>query len=341
MPEETRKTFTLASRASALAQVQTNATKDALAAKFPDLQFATTFMSTLGDRNKSDALYVLGGKSLWTKELEVALKEGVVDILVHSYKDVPTLLPEGCEIGGTLERENPVDSLVVKKGLPYKSLDELPEGSVVGTCSVRRVAQLKRNYPKLVFQDVRGNLDTRLSKLDDPSGPYTALVIARAGLARMGWASRVTSDLKPPTLFYAVSQGALGIEIRSDDTETRSLVEAITHWPTFWRCAAERACLRVLEGGCSVPVGIDTELTEDGVLKVTACVTSLNGDRHVQHSLEGVVKSTKDAEALGVKIAETLKEKGAKEILDEINVDREKKIEESGVRDAEEKAANT
>lgn len=149
-----QRTFTLASRSSELAQIQTNIVRDALRAAFPSASFDTSFMTTGGDHNQSQALYLLGGKSLWTKELEVALKEGVVDMLVHSYKDVPTVLPEGCEITGVLGRENPVDSLVVRKDLRYKSLEDLPDGSVVGTSSVRRVAQLKRLFPKLVFQDV-------------------------------------------------------------------------------------------------------------------------------------------------------------------------------------------
>ena len=152
------RTFILASRASQLAQIQTNMVRDALQAAFPSASLDTSFMTTGGDHNQSQALYLLGGKSLWTKELEVALKEGVVDMLVHSYKDVPTVLPEGCIIAGVMEREDPVDSLVVRKGLPYKSLNELPDGSVVGTSSVRRVAQLKRNFPGLVFTDVVSDL---------------------------------------------------------------------------------------------------------------------------------------------------------------------------------------
>jgi hydroxymethylbilane synthase len=148
------RTFTLASRASQLAQIQTHIVRDALVSAFPADTFATSFMSTSGDANQSQALYLLGGKALWTKELEVALKEEAVDLLVHSLKDVPTVLPEGCEIGAILKREDPVDSLVVKAGLAWKTLEELPDGSVVGTSSVRRVAQLKRSFPKLVFLDV-------------------------------------------------------------------------------------------------------------------------------------------------------------------------------------------
>lgn len=146
--------FILASRASQLAQIQTHIVRDALVSAHPANSFETSFMSTSGDVNQSQALYLLGGKALWTKELEVALKEEVVDLLVHSLKDVPTVLPEGCEIGAILEREDPVDSLVIKAGLPWRTLEELPDGSVVGTSSVRRVAQLKRSFPKLTFLDV-------------------------------------------------------------------------------------------------------------------------------------------------------------------------------------------
>ena len=148
------RTITLASRASPLAQVQTNSVRDALSTKFPSQSFATSFMPTGGDLDKTQPLYLVGGKAFWTKELEVALKEGAVDVLVHCFKDVPTVLPEGCEIAGVLEREDPVDSLIVRKEEGWKTLDELPEGSVIGTSSVRRIAQLKRRYPRLVFKDI-------------------------------------------------------------------------------------------------------------------------------------------------------------------------------------------
>jgi hydroxymethylbilane synthase len=148
------KPIVLASRASTLAQIQTNIVLDALQKAHPGKTFSTSFMSTEGDRNQAQALYLLGGKSLWTKDLEVALLEGEVDILVHSLKDVPTTLPPGCELGAITEREEPQDCLVVKTGLAYKTLQDLPDGSVVGTSSVRRVAQLRKSFPKLVFQDV-------------------------------------------------------------------------------------------------------------------------------------------------------------------------------------------
>ncbi|KAJ2928912.1 hypothetical protein H1R20_g8350, partial [Candolleomyces eurysporus] len=329
--QSTPRTFVLASRASQLAQIQTNSVLDTLQSIYADSddqlqpKFTASFMSTAGDKNQSQALYLLGGKALWTKELEVALKEKVVDLLIHCLKDVPTTLPEGCALAAILEREDPTDSLVVKSGKPWKSLDELPEGSVVGTSSVRRVAQLKRKYPHFKFLDVRGNLTTRLAKLDAPDGPYAALILAKAGLVRQGLGDRINEDLNPPTLFYAVSQGALAVEVRSDDTEAIELCKKLIHRDTEYRCLAERACLRVLEGGCSVPVGVSTELRGD-VLKFTGCVTSLDGVEHVQHTIEQTVTSTEEAEEVGRKLARVLIETGAKKILDDINVERERRI---------------
>jgi len=337
------RTFTLASRASQLAQIQTNIVLDACERLFPvssddepKPSFATSFMATGGDKNQSQALYLLGGKALWTKELEVALKDNHVDMLVHSLKDVPTILPEGCIIGAVLKREEPVDSLVVKQGENWQSLEDLPSGSVVGTSSVRRVAQLKRRYSHLKFLDVRGNLNTRLAKLDAVDGPYTALVLAKSGLVRLGMGDRVTSDISPPTLYYAVSQGALAVEVRSDDTEAIELCKKITHKDTLWKCMAERACLRVLEGGCSVPVGVESALSTVGdteILTLTGCVTSIDGQDHVQHTLKEVVATLEDAEKVGENLAKTLMEIGAKKILDDINVDRDRRLAEAKSED--------
>lgn len=333
--DATSRKYILASRASQLAQIQTNIALAALEAldfpsDFPKPTFATSFMATAGDKNQSQALFLMGGKALWTKELEVALKEREVDMLVHSFKDVPTVLPEGCIIGAIMEREDPVDSLVIKRGKEdaWKSLDDLPDGSVVGTSSVRRVAQLKRNFPKLKFLDARGNLNTRLAKLDAEDGPYAALILAKSGLVRLGMGHRVTADLIPPTLYHAVSQGALAIEIRSDDTEALKLCEAITHKETQIRCLAERACLRVLEGGCSVPVGVASTF-EDGALTLTGCVTSLDGSEHVEHTLKEPVSSAVEAEAVGERLAKILIGSGAGKILDDINVNREKRAKEA------------
>ncbi|KAF8216376.1 porphobilinogen deaminase, dipyromethane cofactor binding domain-containing protein [Mycena galopus ATCC 62051] len=327
------RTFTLASRRSPLAQNQTNMVAATLEALHPPSaespRFATSFLSTAGDRNRSQALYLVGGKAFWTGDLEAALKDGAVDMLVHCLKDVPTTLPDGCVIGAILERENPVDSLVVKAGKDWKSLEELPAGSVVGTSSVRRVAQLRRKFPNLKFLDVRGNLDTRVAKLDAPDGPYAALILAKAGMVRVGMGDRLTADIHPPTLFYAVSQGALAVEIRSDDTGAMELCKQLNHRETEWCCLAERACLTVLEGGCSVPVGVSTQLSDAGELELTGCVTSLDGVRHIQHTLKEIVQSAEEASAVGARLAKILIVSGAGEILADINKDRELRVAEA------------
>jgi len=324
------KPIVLASRASALAQVQTNAVRDALQAAHPDLKFETSFMITQGDKNKIQPLRLLGGKSLWTKELEDSLLQGDVDILVHCLKDVPTILPPGCELETIMEREDPVDCLIVRQGLTHTCLEDLPEGSVIGTSSVRRIAQLRKSFPKLLFQDIRGNLDTRLAKLDDPTNPFAAIVLAKAGLVRLGWANRITCDLKPPTVYYAVGQAALGAEYRSGDVRIKRIIETLTHWQTEWKCRAERAYLRVLEGGCSVPVGVETSIIpgeregrdaeeKKGMLTITGTVTGLEGTPHVELTMTEEVATVEDAEALGGRLAEQMISQGALTILEEIN----------------------
>lgn len=175
-----------------------------------------------------------------------------------------------------------------------------------------------------------------MAKLDAPDGPYAALVLAKAGMVRLGMGDRITSDISPPTLFHAVSQGALGVEVRSDDVEAIELCKKLTHRETAWRCLAERACLRVLEGGCSVPVGVSSSLVpgEKGeVLKLTGCVTGIDGKDHVQYTLEEVVSSAEEAENAGARLAKVLIDSGAKKILDDINVDRDRRVDEAKVAD--------
>lgn len=236
--------------------------------------FPITSMSTAGDQNLKSPLYVIGGegKAIWTKELEVALKVGGLDALVHCLKDVPTTLPEEFMLGAVLEREDPRDALCIKAGLPYKTLDELPPGSVIGTSSVRRVAQLRRRYPSLVFSDVRGNLNTRLSKLDSPTGPYTAIVLAAAGLIRIKQDHRITAFLSNPVMLYSVGQGSLAIEVRKPppgadpqsnrDARILEIVRSIGDWRATARAECERALLRELEGGCSIPVGVESKFED-------------------------------------------------------------------------------
>ncbi|CAE6529377.1 unnamed protein product [Rhizoctonia solani] len=346
-------------------EIQTESVRDSLVALHPDKTFEVLYMTTEGDKNQSQALYLLGGKALWTKELEVSLFDRQIDMIVHCLKDVPTLLPEGGEIGAILKREDPMDCLVVKEGLSYKSLEELPDGSVIGTSSVRRVAQLRKSFPKLVFNDVRGNLTTRLKKLDDPESAFTALILACAGLERQGLGSRITCSIGAPTLLYAVGQGALAVEIRSDDSEARELLAPLEDWQTTWSCRAERACLRVLEGGCSVPVGVNTLLEEHeddaaekkeavaessakgaqgessrsvprpSKLTLTGTVTSLDGTKHVHHTITTVVSSVQEAEDVGKNVAQALIVNGAKDILDDINRERDSRVQRERQQDAE------
>ncbi|EJT98877.1 porphobilinogen deaminase [Dacryopinax primogenitus] len=314
--------YIIGSRASKLALIQANLVLSSLRIAHPTQSFDILTVSVEGDRNKSQALYLLGGKSLWTKELELELLGGGVDMIVHSLKDVPTTLPEGCELGAVLSREDPRDSLVVKSGLEYKTLEDLPQGSVVGTSSVRRVAQLKRTFPHLQFQDVRGNLDTRIAKLDAATGPYTALILARAGLVRMGWGERISSDLSAPSFLHAVGQGALGVEVRSGDQKVAELLRGVGDQATEWRTTAERAMLRVLEGGCSVPVGAHT-VFQGQELTLLGSVTSLDGTVHVQREVVGVVSSEEEAREVGERCARLLVQDGAGEILKDIGKDRE------------------
>lgn len=268
-----------------------------------------------------------GGASLWTTELEDALFDGNIDILVHSLKDVPTKLKEGCEIIHVLEREDRRDCLVVKDGLPYRTLEELPAGSVVGTGSVRRVAQMKRRYPLLVFKDVRGNIDTRLQKLDSPDLPYTALILASAGLLRLSLHDRITSYLSPPISYPAVGQGCLGAEFRSADTKVKAMVSRLGVWQDGWAVRAERALLGVLEGGCAVPVGIWSSWSGDNIaseslvpstgsqLLLKSVMTSPDGSEEITVETTGVVASVEEVLELGKQAAVSLLEKGGRGII--------------------------
>lgn len=337
-------------------------------AKPVPMSFPIQTMSTAGDVNLRSPLYVIGGegRAIWTKELEVALREHVVDAIVHCTKDVPTILPPGLELAAILEREDPRDALIVKANLPYKSLAEMPPGSVIGTSSVRRVALLRRMYPELVFSDVRGNINTRLAKLDADDGPYTALVLAAAGLKRMSLEQRITSFLVAPEMLYSVGQGSLAIEVRTPapgadprtdrDARIHAIISSLGNWRATLRCTAERALLRRMEGGCSIPLGVETEFNDHDCverqknehpevpaergdmsiyaralvcepdvppegrdLTLRAVIVSLDGAQRREHSKTRRVCSLDDAVALGCRVADELEhEQGARAILDEV-----------------------
>jgi len=180
-------------------------------------------------------------------------------------KDLPTTLPPGMVIGAVLEREDPRDAVIIKSGSDAKSLADLPNGSVIGTSSLRRAAQLRAAFPTLVFQDVRGNLNTRLRKLDDPSGPYSALILAVAGVSRMGWADRISQYLEGDLCMHAVGQGALAVECRDDDMDTLAMLANLHHRETVLATIAERSFMKTLEGGCSVPVAVNSKVLDNGV----------------------------------------------------------------------------
>jgi len=269
-------------------------------------------MSTQGDKILDVALSKIGDKGLFTKELELGMLHNHTDLAVHSLKDLPTNLPEGLVLGCVTEREDPADALVVHSKHQDKQLDTLPPGTVIGTSSLRRLAQLRHHYPHLEFKDVRGNLNTRLAKLD--AGEYDALILAVAGLQRLGMADRIHQAIPADISLHAVGQGALGIECRGDDTEVLDLLKAISHTPTTQRCYAERAFLRSLEGGCQVPIGVNTTLDGDA-LTLTGLVASLDGKRLVKDSITGPATN---AEQLGLDLAQRLRDMGAQEILAEI-----------------------
>lgn len=250
----------------------------------------------MGDRVLNISLPKIGEKSLFTKDLEDALSSGVVDFVVHSLKDLPTCLPDGMAIGAVLEREDPRDALVLAKCHEGKCLRTLPKGSVIGTSSLRRTAQLSRKYPHLEVQDIRGNLNTRLAKLDAVGSKYAGIILAQAGLVRMNWHDRISQTIEPDDILYAVGQGALAVECRSNDADILGMLQKLTCHQTQCRILTERSFLKTLGGGCSAPVAVHSILTkrklnedddaadrDDGYeLNVIGSVWSLDGRTEIQ-----------------------------------------------------------
>jgi hydroxymethylbilane synthase len=306
------RTIRIGSRKSQLALVQTYWVREQLQKSFPDISFEVHTMSTQGDKILDVALAKIGDKGLFTKELEVGMLNQEIDFAVHSLKDLPTNLPEGLTLAAITERENPADALVLHEKYKGLQIDTLPAGAVIGTSSLRRLAQLRHLFPHFTFKDVRGNLITRMAKLD--AGEYDALILAVAGLERLGMGDRVHQILPKEISLHAVGQGALGIECRSGDNEVISLLKAIEHPETRDRCLAERSFLRTLEGGCQVPIGVNTEIIGDN-LTLIGIVASVDGQRMVQDTITG---SAKNAEAIGAELANLLRQQGATEILEEI-----------------------
>ncbi len=305
-------TLRIASRRSQLAMVQTHWVRDELAQAHPNLEISIEAMATQGDKILDVALAKIGDKGLFTKELEAQMLVDRADIAVHSLKDLPTNLPEGLMLGCVTEREDPADALVLHERHRGCSLETLPEGSVVGTSSLRRLAQLRHHFPHFQFKDVRGNVITRLEKLD--SGDYDCLILAAAGLGRLGLSHRIDALIDPSISLHAVGQGALGIECRQGDSAVLEQIKALEHTPTARRCLAERAFLRQLEGGCQVPIGVNSRFEGDDLV-LTGMVASLDGLRLIRDEARG---PQQDPEAIGNSLALLLRSQGAGEILEEI-----------------------
>ena len=296
----------IATRQSPLALWQANYVADALRAHHPGLEVELVTMVTRGDKILDTPLAKIGGKGLFVKELELALLEGRADIAVHSMKDVPMAFPEGLGLAVICPREDPRDAFVSNR---FASLDALPEGAVVGTSSLRRQCQLRRHRPDLRVKDLRGNVNTRLAKLDQ--GEYDALILASAGLLRLGLGERIREAIAEDLLLPAVGQGAVGIECRLDDARTRALLAPLADADTTLRVSAERAMNTRLNGGCQVPIAGFATLS-DGQLTLRGRVGSPCGTEMLADEVQGAAG---DAEHLGVMLAERLLAAGAGRIL--------------------------
>lgn len=300
------KNVRIATRKSALALWQAEYVKSRLEHFHPDISVTLVKMTSKGDRILDAPLAKIGGKGLFVKELENALLEGRADIAVHSMKDVPMDFPEGLGLSTICPRENPLDAFVANT---YESLDHLPEGAVIGTSSLRRQCQLLLNRPDLTIKFLRGNVNTRLQKLDD--GEYDAIILAAAGLIRLGMEERIRNCLPPETSLPAAGQGAVGIEIRTDDRVMQELLQPLHDQDTADRVLAERAMNRHLNGGCQVPIGCYSELKGDELV-----MKGLVGQPDGSLILEAETRCHRsEGEQAGIELAESLLEQGADKIL--------------------------
>lgn len=301
----------IGTRGSNLALWQANWVKSEIEHAFPGLSVDITIIKTTGDRIVDRPLSMVGGKGLFVKEIENALADKTIDLAVHSMKDMPGELPPGLIIGAVPVRENPLDVLITKTGC---RLSELPSGSVIGTSSLRRASQLRHARPDIRTESIRGNLDTRLRKLG--AGEFDAIVLAAAGLKRLGMESHITEYLDPAIMLPAVGQGALCIESREDDTATAAILKAIDDTATHTVVDGERAFLKRLEGSCHIPVACHGIL-ENGVVTLTGLVASENGDTVIRESMTGDAATS---QTVGSDLAELLLARGGKTILENLNI---------------------
>ena len=300
----------IGSRGSKLALWQAEQAKARLIELHPEIDIRVEIIKTTGDV-KTDPLSVIGGKGVFTKELEDALLDGRIDLAVHSLKDLPTILPEGLAISAICKRDDPRDALVVRDELKARdgSIFNLPEQAVVGTSSQRRVAQLKSLRSDVVVKDVRGNVDTRLRKLDE--GQYDALILASAGLRRLELEDRINAAISAEEMVPAVGQGAIAIETRADDEFTLAMTSGLDHRETRLACLAERAFLRSLGGGCQFPIA-GHAVIENEEMRLVGLVAMPDGSKILRDQLSG---PQDNAEEIGSSLAERLIERGANSLL--------------------------
>ncbi len=304
-----RKQIKIGTRASLLAVTQSTWVKQQIEAQHPGTTVELVKIVTKGDKILDVPLAKVGGKGLFVKEIEDALLDGQVDLAVHSMKDVPAELPQGLHVAIVPKREVPFDAFI---SVQHQILDELPQGATVGTSSLRRKAQLAIMRPDLQINDLRGNLDTRLRKLDE--GLYDAIILAGAGLNRLGMQKRITAFFPPEQMLPAIGQGALGIELREADEELLAGLQFLHHPDTAAAVAAERAFLLRLEGGCQVPIG-GFATVEGDTVTLTGLIAALDGQTVFKEQLAG---SRESAAEIGKTLAETLLDAGGKAVLDEV-----------------------
>jgi hydroxymethylbilane synthase len=306
------ETLRIGSRGSELALWQARWVQCSLAEKFPGLKIGIEIIKTQGDKILDSPLSKIGDKGLFTREIENALLQNEIDLAVHSLKDLPTELPKGLTIGAICEREDVRDAFIPHPQNPIKKLLDQPGGSKVATGSLRRKCQLLNVRPDIRIMEIRGNLNTRIKKLEESD--WAGMILACAGVVRLGWADKIGEVLDPKFMLPAVGQGALGIEIRERDTRVASYVSKLHHEPTAQSALAERALLRRLEGGCQVPIGTYARVVE-GRLELDAIVGSLDGKTVVKGYTNG---PPMEAESLGTRLAEKLLLDGADEVLRQI-----------------------
>ncbi|UCF30352.1 MAG: hydroxymethylbilane synthase [bacterium] len=299
----------IGTRASQLALWQANWIKEQLIKRHPDLDIEIVRIKTTGDKILDVPLAKVGGKGLFVKEIESALLEGSIDLAVHSMKDVPTALPDGLAIVAVSEREDPRDALLSRERVP---LSDLPKGGRIGTSSLRRQAQILHRRPDFSLEPLRGNINTRLRKLKE--GRYDAIVLALAGVKRLGWNDEVTEVIEPDIMLPAIGQGALGIEARADDRVTLERIGFLDHPETSVCVAAERAFLRRLEGGCQVPIAAHATVS-DGVISLAGLVASVDGAKFILRKTSG---PSSGADEMGRSLAEQILDSGGREILEEV-----------------------